>query len=112
MTRIVDDAALDGLYNALNAMGVIVERMRDGNRTEAYRYASVMNTLRQTINRWPKIPPMEDELGHKRELVDSDFIGECGEHGLFWRDDQRRKVMDTDCPACEREQNRKDAENA
>jgi hypothetical protein len=42
---------------------------------------------------------MCSEMG-AREIIESDVVGECGVHGLFWDDTLDHPAKDEDCPTC------------
>ncbi len=94
MTRLVDDEA----YMVLLKQLALIDRMVDIVESQGSKYIhEAIDAARSTVNRWPAVAPVKLENGGKRELIEADFIGECGDHGLFWAD---HEVKSSDCPAC------------
>jgi hypothetical protein len=107
MTRLVDDEAMAVLLKQLS----LIDRMVDVVEANGSRYIhDAIEAARSTVNQWPAVAPMVSETGAKRELIQADFIGECGEHGLFWNDELGRAMMY--CPECQRERERDPADEA
>jgi hypothetical protein len=97
MTRLVDDEAYTILLRQLS----LIDRMVDVVATEGARYIhEAIDAARSTVNRWPVVAPVCAGSVAKRELIQADIIGECGDHGLFWDDSLGREVTEKDCPQC------------
>jgi hypothetical protein len=101
MTYLLSEREVAELHNKLNKLTALLsyeERTAifDGARVEWIR------DVRAMMHSWAAILPFPNYSGGlPTEIINSDVVNDCPEHGLFYRTDQKVPVRDCDCPICE-----------
>jgi hypothetical protein len=102
VTYLLSEKDVEELYDRLNRLTTLSDEVKHLGTVEANHLLAWVYHTRAIMHGWTTILPFPNYSGGlPTEIINSDVVNDCPEHGLFYRTDQKVPVRDCDCPVCE-----------
>jgi hypothetical protein len=105
VTYLLSEKDVAELYDRLNRLTILSDEVKYLGTVEGNHLLAWVYHTRAIMHGWTTILPFPNWSGGlPTEIINSDVVAECPEHGLFYRTDQKTPVLDSHCPICEANQ--------